>query len=209
VVVNSFGILGGHKQVATYLMPLCEAADEHRNALGFFAKSVYEEFARGDGLYVLVNRASDKELYAGHLLLSSKYPRASILQIFVLPEHRRHGGASRLVDHVKEILTYQGYISIYARVAEDLIEANRFWERQQFYVQRVERGGSARNRKILVRIHELPSPQLFPTSGINSTNPLGLSVGVSSEPPLFLLDLNVLFDVMPRRLRRDEVVGLL
>lgn len=205
---KGFLILEGYERTAAYLNPLRSAADSYRDALGFFAKSVYDEFARGGLLYILTKKTSDHSSYVGHLLFSCRYPRAHVLQIFILPEYRRHGRAGDLLHHLKDSLTEQGFISIYARVAEDLTEANMFWERQQFYVQRVEQGGASRNRKILVRSHELPSPQLFPVSGISGANPLGLSPQAQNDVPLFLLDLNVLFDVMPRRLRHEDAAAL-
>lgn len=206
--IDRFEILEGYERTAAHLDPLRNAADANRDALGFFAKSVYEEFARSGSLFILGKKMSGDLSYAGHLLFSCRYPRAHVLQIFVLSECRRHGGARDLLRHLRNSLTQQGFVSIYARVAEDLAEANTFWERQQFYVQRVEQGGASRNRRILVRSHELPSPQLFPASGISAANPLGLSMPVSSDIPLFLLDLNVLFDVMPRRLRHEDATAL-
>lgn len=207
-IIEGFSIVEGYERTAGYLDRVRNAGDADRGTLGFFPKSVYEEFAHSNSLYVLVKKASGHSSYAGHLLFSGRYPRAHVLQVFVLPEYRRHGKARDLLWQLKKVLTQQGFISIYARVAEDLVEANAFWEGQQFYVQRVEQGGVSRNRKILVRSHELPSPQLFPASGISSTNPLGLSIPTSSDIPLFLLDLNILFDVMPRRLRHEDVAAL-
>lgn len=205
---DGFGIVEGYERTAAYVDLLRNTADAYRDALGFFGKSVYEEFARSGSLYILTKTVAGRLAYAGHLLYSCRYPRAHVLQIFVLPEYRRHGKARDLLRHLKNSLTQQGFISIYARVADDLAEANAFWERQQFYVQRVEQGGVSRNRRILVRSHELPSPQLFPASGISSANPLGLWMPASNDIPLFLLDLNVLFDVMPRRLRHDDAIAL-
>jgi predicted nucleic acid-binding protein len=54
----------------------------------------------------------------------------------------------------------------------------------------------------------LASPQLFPSSGINADNPLGLATTSTSDTPLYLLDLNVLFDLAPRRPRHDEAASL-
>lgn len=70
-------------------------------------------------------------------------------------------------------------------------------------VQRVEPGGATTGRTIVVRVRELPSPQLFPTRDLDPANPLGLK-SPSTEIPLFLIDLNVLFDLGPRRQRNDE-----
>ncbi|MBI1175751.1 MAG: GNAT family N-acetyltransferase [Sideroxydans sp.] len=203
-----FEIISGHNRTAPFLDDVQQAADEHRNSFGFLARSVYEEFARRDRLYVLIENTPNGHRYAGHLLFDRKFPHAKIVQMFTLQKYRRCGLATKLLNHLKTSLTQDGFTSIYARVAEDLIDANAFWGRQQFYVQRIEKGGTSRNRQILVHCHELASPQLFPSSGINADNPLGLATSSSSDIPLFLLDLNVLFDVSPRRPRHDEATSL-
>lgn len=185
-----------------------KAADDNRDALGFLARTVYEQFARSGCLYVIARQTESGLVYVGHLLFSCSFPRAHVRQIFILAEHRRAGLAVLLLSRLKGSLAKQGFISIYARVAEDLADANAFWQRQHFYVQRVEQGGVTRNRKILVRSHELPSPQLFPASGLTGSNPLELPTLTASDTPLFLVDLNVLFDVMPRRLRHKEAANL-
>lgn len=205
---EDFEIIDTYERTRPYLDDVRGAADTHRDALGFLAASVYEEFARHGFLYVLTKRQSSQSIYAGHLLFSCNFPRARVLQIFSLPAYQRRGLGETLVRHLRDSLTQLGFISIYARVAEDLTGANAFWERNKFHIQRVERGGAARNRQILVRCSELPSQQLFPSSGITSLNPLGLPPPASSDIPLFLVDLNVLFDVLPRRLRRDEAASL-
>lgn len=205
---GKFEVTSGFPNTAAFLDEVQRSADAHRHSLGFLPKSVFEEFARRDHLYILTERQSDGPRYAGHLLFERRFPRSHVVQMFVLQQYRRHGLATKLIDHLRMSLTRDGFTSIYARVAEDLADANAFWDRQQFYVQRIEKGGATRNRQILVRCHELASPQLFPTSGINAHNPLGLEISSSDVIPMFLLDLNVLFDVAPRRLRHDEVVSL-
>lgn len=205
---DRFKIVSGYARTAPFLEDVQKAADTHRNSLGFFPKSVFDEFARRDHLYLFVEELKDGPFYAGHLLFERRFPRTHIVQMFVLPQHRRHGLATKLIDHLKTSLIKDGFTSIYARVAEDLADANAFWERQQFYVQRIAKGGAIRRRQILVRCHELESPQLFPTSGINFHNPLGLQITASDVIPMFLLDLNVLFDLAPRRPRHDDALGL-
>ncbi|PMQ06837.1 hypothetical protein DyAD56_02890 [Dyella sp. AD56] len=203
-----FEVLEGYDSTGTWLDEVCKASDAHRNELGFLARSIFEQFARRDGLYVLLAQTSAGQQYAGHLLFDRHFPRAHVRQMFVLEPFRRFGAASQLLDHLRHSLTQSCFISIYARVAEDLTSANAFWHKQRFYVQRSEKGGVTRNRQILVRCHELDSPQLFPASGVNDHNPLGLVEPAANELPMYLLDMNVLFDVQPRRLRRTEVVGL-
>lgn len=182
-------ILEEYTNTAPFLSQVTAAADAHRNSLGFFPNSVFDEFARRDSLYVLIEKRSDGQRYAGHLLFRRQFPRAHILQMFTLPEFRRFGLATKLINYLCTSLTQSGFTSVYARVAEDLVEANAYWGKQHFYVQRVEPGGVTRNRQILVRCHELASPQLFPSSGISVHDPLGLAISPSNAIPLFLLDL--------------------
>lgn len=201
-------VLEGHSEVAPFLDQVCRAADAHRSALGFFARSVYEEFARRDHLYVLVEQNKGASAYVGHLMFQRRFPRAHIVQMFTLPERRREGLATLLLAQLRDSLTKEGFTSIYARVAEDMPDANAFWKSQQFYIQRTEAGGSTKHRHILVRCHELSTLQLFPASGLKASNPLGVALPSPDTTPLYLLDLNVLYDIAPRRLRREEALSL-
>ncbi len=209
VSIEKFEIIEGYENTAVFLDQICDAADAHRNALGFFPSSVYGEFARSNNLYVIIEKSSERSHYAGHLLFDRRHPRAHVRQMFTSPKYRRLGLASKLIKHFCNSLTGEGFTSIYARVAEDLEDSNVFWERHDFFVQRVEEGRGVRKRKILVRCHELESPQLFPTRDIGHHNPLGLEISRSNAIPLFLLDLNVLFDTAkPRRKLHAKAVSL-
>jgi GNAT superfamily N-acetyltransferase len=187
-----------------------KAADANTLALGFFPAAVFGDFARREQLYVAVCSTGGFPVYVGHLLFDRRFPRANIRQMFCTPDARRLGVASRLLEELKSTLTQDGYISIYARVAEDLGDANAFWSKQGFYLQRVVDGSHARHRRIAVRVLELASPQLFPRSGLGDSerDPLGLHAQLSAELPLYLIDLNVLFDLARRRLRHQAVVNL-
>lgn len=206
-----FAVLESYTDIAPWLDRVRQEADAHTHELGFFPSGAFLQFARKGWLYVLTTGTGDQQVYAGHLLFDVRFPQAHIRQMYIHKDYRRDGCASLLLGALRDSLTSYGYISIYARVAEDLDEANSFWQRQKFYVQRTELGGSTKNRHILVRCCELESPQLFPPSNIDDENdPLGLTAPASSEIPMYLLDLNVLFDVSkPRRPRRAEAVGLL
>ncbi len=206
---NSFSVLEGDATLP-WLGEVCQAADANTHELGFFPRNVFTHFARRGLLNVLVKiEPGGQSTYAGHLLFEARHPRATIRQMYIDPTFRRQGAASRLLDDFSSSLTAAGFIAIYARVGEDLA-ANDFWDRHGFVVQRVDDGGSSKKRKVLARCRELDSPQLFPPSRISDANPLGLVVHEGIEPPLFLLDMNVLFDVSkPRRPRREQAVGLL
>lgn len=203
-----FSLVEIYREVEPFIGDVQSAADRNRTALGFFPSSVYGEFARRGQLYVALASSSQGQKYVGHLMFDCRYPRAHVLQMSIEDSHRKHGVASMLLNRLCVSLTESGFISIYARVAEDLLTANAFWGKKNFYIQRVQRGGKTRKRTILVRSHELASPQLFSTSGLSQFNPLGLPGGRSTEPPLFLIDLNVLFDVGPRRPRHAELESL-
>lgn len=206
--MDKFSVLSRYPDIAPFIDQVVAAADKNKNALGFFATKVFHEFARSEQLHIATKTNNGGSAYAGHLMFKCSRSKTSVLQMFVAPSCRRYGVAKMLLDGLKLHLTEHGFISISARVAEDLTEANAFWEKQDFYVQRVAQGGATRKRTILVRCHELASPQLFASSGLSSTNPLGLDVTVNQDIPLFLLDLNVLFDLAPRRLRNEEAIDL-
>lgn len=206
---SNFDILSCYEQTEPYLDQVRQAADNNRTALGFLPAPVYRELAHKDCMYVLSEKRADKSIYAGHLLFTQRYPAATVIQMHIESEYRRHGLATRLIKYFCDELTSVGFTSVYARVADDLVEANAFWEAQGFYVQAVKQGGESRKRKIFKRCRELDSPQLFPPSGIDQHNPLGLVATSSTSVSLFLLDLNVLFDVTgPRRIRHEKAVGL-
>ena len=166
---SRFEILAGISATRPWLDEVCKASDAHRNELGFLPRSVYEQFAHRDEIYVLVERTPAGQRYGGHLLFSHHFPRAHVRQMFTTAPLRRLGVASQLLAHLRQSLTQLSYISIYARVAEDLGAANAFWQRQGFYIQRSEMGGASKRRQILVRCLELDSPQLFPPSGMEDT----------------------------------------
>jgi len=184
-------------------------ANSDRNALGFLPALVFTEQARKGNLLVATMKGREGHFeYAGHLLFDARQSKAKILQVFVKPEARQKSTARRMLDRLKEHLTELHFISIYANVAEDLSEANAFWERNGFYIQRTRPGGKTRNRVILVRCHELNTPQLFERSGISLSNPFGLDIRYQGEKPIYLLDLNVLFDLRPRRPRNKATLDL-
>lgn len=202
-------VLDQLSDVWPHLTDVVTWADSDKNALGFFPAQLFSEQASKGNLLVAVTLGEGgRSFYVGHLLFDARHSKAKVLQIFVKPEARRYGVARRMLDRLKEHLTELHFISIYGNVAEDLSEANAFWERNGFYVQRTRPGGKTRNRTILVRCHELSSPQLFERSGITSTNPFGLDFGAQTGKPIYLLDLNVLFDLRPRRARHSAALDL-
>lgn len=206
---SEFAILEKYSETERWLDRVAEESDSHRNEFGFVRHSIFREYARSESLYVLVKRSESGDEYLGHLLFDAKHPRAKVLQIYTLNSSRGQGNASFLVDHLKKALTRHNFTSIYARVAEDLSVSNSFWESQGFYVQSIAVGGKTTGRKILVRCFQLDTPQLFTLADLDINNPLGLISQPLDELPLFLVDMNVLFDLQPRRPRRSDALGLI
>ena len=95
-VAVRFEVLEGFSATRPWLDEVCSASDAHRNELGFLARSVFEQFARRDDLYVLLAQTPTGSQYAGHLLFDRHFPRAHVRQMFILESFRRNGAASQL-----------------------------------------------------------------------------------------------------------------
>jgi ribosomal protein S18 acetylase RimI-like enzyme len=201
-------VLERYDEIAPFLPAITAASDANREFLGFVPRSVFQEFARQSDMFALVIERDGGLNYVGHLLFARRHPRAKVLQLFIHKEYRGQKYARLLCERLVELLTRQGFTSIYARVGEDMQTANETWHALGFRVQRTELGGAASGRTIVVRVRELHSPQLFPVQTVDSGDPLGLSRSLSTETPLFLLDLNVLFDLSPRRERHEDALSL-
>ncbi|MCL2075284.1 MAG: GNAT family N-acetyltransferase [Betaproteobacteria bacterium] len=210
-MINSLAdirILSARTEILPFIEDAIVTADGHKDALGFFPAKAFQEYAHRESVLIAVDVSEADTKYAGHLLFDCRFPKAHVLQMLASPAYRRIGIAKKLLNRLKEILTRQNFISIHARVAEDLWDANQFWGNQGFYIQTVAKGGVTRSRTILVRSHELATPQLFLGSGMDLSNPLCLNFQPPEARPLFLLDLNVLFDLGPRRTRNEEAINL-
>lgn len=201
-------VLDQYEEVAPLLKEVVAASDANRDFLGFVQRGVFDEFARKNDLFVLAVGRSDKPRYAGHLLFERRYPRAKVLQLFVLSEHRGKKYGRLLCNRLVELLTRDGFISISARVGEDMQHANEAWQAMGFRVQRTELGGNTTGRTIVVRVRELEGPQLFPAHKVDPGDPLGAARTLSTEAPLFLIDLNVIYDLSPSRSRHEAIVAL-
>lgn len=205
--MDEIRLLNGYKDVEDYVDVVRQASDQNRTSLGFLPATVFSDYARLGKLWVAATKSGE---YLGHLLFDRKFPKATIVQMYCTEQSRRTGVATKLLTALKDHLTEDGYLSIKAGVAEDLVDSNEFWERQKFYVQARKAGGATTGRTILVRVHELDTPQLFARSalaecGIDS---LGLSSVASAVPPLYLVDLNIIFDVVKRRPQHDAAAKL-
>jgi GNAT superfamily N-acetyltransferase/predicted nucleic acid-binding protein len=180
-------------------------ADREKGALGFLPPVAYEQAARQGNLYV----ASENGIYAGHLLFGGTFPRAKIFQLYVNESYRGKGAASLLLRRLEADLERNGFLTISAGVASDL-PANLFWEKSGYPILNKKDGGASRRRIINVRVKDLNTPHLFNTDQPSQSSDLSIASRYVLPVPVYVLDLNVFWDVVHNRPRVDyarQVIG--
>ena len=199
-------ILHRSDDVIPFLDIVRQRADSERNALGFLPRRAYESTALKGDLFVAMIDADKSPNYAGHLIAGGLSPTCRVFQVYVDPKFRNRGIATSLLNNLTRRATSRYDLCIRADVAADLVDANRFWVRSGFSISRTIEGGKSRNRKINIYVRDLETPCLFSASRNQSAespsnNP---GIGFSPKTPQYLLDLNVLFDVVKKRTRKAE-----
>lgn len=169
-------------------------ADTSKNELGFLPAKVYFEQANRGYLWVVEDSRSST--VAGYLLFGGRYPGLKIFQLYVGERYRGKGVGEMLINELVNYGTQHFHQYISARVAVDLA-ANSFWNSQKFQiVSQVREEG---RRAINIRMREIEGSALF---GTNSSRPTA-DLAFIGEPilrnSLYLLDLNVYFDVVKGR----------
>ena len=99
------------------------------------------------------------------------------------------------------------YLSISAQVATDLAQANVFWEKMGFRIIQTRAGGRTRGRVLNIRVRDLNTPNLFnfrDLVGTGDAADLHLVDRLFAQSPVYVIDLNVLFDVTKQRPRAKE-----
>lgn len=178
-------------------------ADANKDSLGFLPSGALEDAIFRRRLFAMVDRHSNETTVAGYILFSGVYPRARVQQIAVHSDHQQMGIASALLTALVSSLEKDGYLTISARPASDLSNAQKLYEKHGFSIIREIDGGRTRGRKITVREKVLETDSLFgPKQGteiLNSEVLQQLSKNASS--PYYVIDLNVLFDLIKNRPR--------
>jgi GNAT superfamily N-acetyltransferase len=189
--------------VCLFLDAIQSSADENREALGFLPVQAYQSAAAARKLFVAV-APDQNDRFCGYVLFGGTFPHARIFQVFVPPRLRSSGVGAQLVQAVVDVAEASGYMSASAKVADDL-EANAFWEQLRFLTARRKPGGATRNRTINVRVRLLSTPTLFGYPEGERVSHLPLT-RAADRPAVYLVDLNVFFDVVKRR-PRAELAG--
>lgn len=186
-------ILKKYEDVREYLDDVCAHADMNRESFGFLPEQSYLERAQENRLWVAT---CDNGIYAGHLIYGGKHPSLKIFQIYVSDQYRGTGLATTLIDEIKRFSKENGYSLVSARVASDLL-ANAFWRRSGFKIIRQEKGGKTTGRYINVYVLEVESNSLFAgTVEDVSDGDVRYLESPILKKPIFVLDLNLIFDLI-------------
>lgn len=197
-------IVAKAEAVLPFLSEISTRADAARDALGFLPEQSYETAALQGKLLLALDRSGNKTSYAGHLLFGGVYPYARVFQLHVAPEYRGKGVARQLMQALIKALVASSWMSIKAKVADDL-PANSAWEAFGFRTVAKVPGGVTRNRVINVRVLDLDTPSLFHyMQGPKGVADLRLAERLLPRVPLYIIDLNVLFDIVRNRPRAGD-----
>jgi GNAT superfamily N-acetyltransferase/predicted nucleic acid-binding protein len=197
-----YKILKTPEEVSSYINEIATVADRNRSSFGFLSTSAYEQMALKGQLWVVTD--SHKQM-KGYLMFGGTMPTLKIFQIYSCPSVKGHGVGALLIKALKEHAKSQNYHSISARVASDL-DANAFWEKMGFPIYRQQEGGKTTKRMINVRGYLLHDNDLFGglahlTEKVEPSRPI-------LARPIYVLDLNLLMDVLRSRQGHDEIFNL-
>jgi len=198
-------------QVLPYVDRVIEFSDTNRKSLGFLQKAVFREQANRGRLWVAVS--SDTNECVGYLLFGGSYPTLKVFQLYVEKKCRKFDVGKKLLISLVTWGEKYSFSNIFARVAADL-PSNRFWEQVGFSLVRQEAGGKSSGRIINIRVRELNTPSLLDLMPCKAS---GAKIGIEhihlQQPILgvqtYVLDLNILFDVVKKRVHRTEGAKLI
>lgn len=196
-------LLKSYSDVSPFIHEITALADQNKDRLGFLPFSAYEELAIRGQLWVALDSVRRRVL--GYLAFGGSGSSAKVHQLFVCEESRSCGVGALLIEELKSDARRRNFQIVSARVAADLA-ANRFWERQGFYIVRQLPGGRTSGRIINVRVHELASASLW-TSDADFGTAHWMQVAPTSPIlaiPAYALDLNILFDLLKNRRNAEQ-----
>lgn len=194
------------ERVRPLLDGVLRIANSEKEALGFIPHGAYDDAARQRRLIVATGRNSE---VTGYILYGGVFPHARVQQIGVKSDRRRTGIASLLMKELLGRLEREGFLTVKAKVASDLPAAQAFYSKHGFETAITVDGGESRQRKIVVRLRHLEAPSLLDAGGNaidwNTTAvPLALRRSPAGEIPFYVIDLNVLFDLVRERDRSAD-----
>ncbi|WP_172683822.1 GNAT family N-acetyltransferase [Desulfosarcina cetonica] len=197
-----FSILTKPSQVVPFIISVQKFADANRKSFGFLPQSAFLDQANNGRLWVVVDKEKNECL--GYLMFGGKFPTLKIFQIFIVKKYRKLKIGKALLEKFEAYAEENNFLSVNARVAADLV-SNKFWHKSGYTLIKQLKGGKTTNRNINLRIKELDTPSLFKLMSFNScVDKSGLKSLRTSQRPIYqsqtyVIDLNVFFDVVKRR----------
>lgn len=192
-------VLASRREVAPHIENVRLAADQERRSFGFLPASAYDQFALQGRLLVAID--DECEQFLGYIAYGGVPPQARIFQTYASPIARGRGVGDLLLRALIDRAESSGFLSVRAAIADDLDAAKEFYRRNGFRPVMGKNGGRTTNRLIVVHVRELATPSLLdpledaPLVGGN----LSFRRRGPQRQPLYLIDLNVVFDIAKRR----------
>ena len=183
-----------------YVQQVRTLADEHRREFGFIPRNAYEDAALRERLWVAIDSVSRD--FRGYLYFGGRHPHMKVFQICVAPGHQSSGVAQRIISEFVQYSQRLNYMNITARVLSTL-PANRFWKNQSFEIIR-QTPSKSEEATINLYSKDLDVPSLFRRDGHSQSSGDPATFYIDPRRPLlptpsYVLDLNVLFDVLRDR----------
>lgn len=195
----SESIVTDPNRVKGYIEEIRRLADTDKSALGFLPASAYHEAGMRGHLWIAIG--GDRRL-RGYLFFGGRYPRLRVVQIYVRRDCRRSGTARTLIGELVKHGESHDYLTISARVAVNLVEANAFWKDNGFSATR-QTAGAPGKRSLNVYTRDLNVPSLFrderaQAPALADSKLIHYPIPIFPTPS-YVIDLNVFFDVVRRR----------
>lgn len=203
-----YRVLQKFEEMRSYAHEISQIGDANSTELGFLPYSAYAELALKNQIWVVPDESTPNRVRA-YIAFGGNRSTLKVIQLYVSPSSRGSGLGTKLVELLKTHAIATSRQVIAARVANDL-SANYFWEQQGFYVVRQIAGGRTSQRKLNVRIYDVPSSSLFsdPHAGSASDWLCDTADKTTAQVPIYALDLNVFFDVLHARPRQEFVSAI-
>lgn len=181
-------------ELVKHLDRLVAIADNYKTEIGFWPRSSLEDAIWRGRLIAAFDTIEGNETTIGFVVFGGVFPNGRIQAVAVDPACLRQGVAQFLVNNVVAKMEAEGYLAILAKPAKDLHIAQQFYQKNHFLTVRTQSGGAARKREIVVRERTLKSPNLL--TELESQQPILLLPRSDAHSNLWVIDLNVLFDLL-------------
>jgi predicted nucleic acid-binding protein/GNAT superfamily N-acetyltransferase len=175
---------------------LVNIADSYKTEIGFWPRRSLEDAIWRGRLIAAVGTGDGHEKLLGFVVFGGVFPNGRIQAVAVDPNCLRQGVAQFLIDNLVAKMEAEGYLAISAKPAKDLEVAQQFYQKNNFLTVRTQSGGKARKRKIIVRERTLKSPNLL--TAVSSKKPASVLPRSDTLSNLWVIDINVLFDLLKR-----------